>query len=98
VATDATATPPSCACKPADLSGKVARVLGVADVATGELRNDAAEPPGQRDDGQERHVSLLARVPAASRHDLLSGGGQSAEIGVISGVLAELVLHPERHV
>src|SRR5207244_3464377 len=69
--------------QPAELSGEVARVLGVADMATRELGNAAAEPPGERDNGQERHVSLLARVPAAGRHDLVSDGGQSAEIGVI---------------
>ena len=34
----------------------------------------------------------------SGRHDLVSDGGQSVEIRVIRGVLAELVLHPERHV
>src|ERR1700759_3005934 len=45
--------------EPAELSGEVARVLGVADVATRELRYEAAEPPGERDNGQERHDTLL---------------------------------------
>jgi len=55
--------------EPAELSGEIARVLGVADVATRELGDVAAEPPGERDNGQERHVPLLARVPATGRHD-----------------------------